>query len=117
MAVEQTVLVVEADGFAVIETPTPAIARSSMSAATTRCTSPPPSCRGPGRSGPAGSGMAASLALVAACAFALGNAMQQRGALRTSAPGESSRFLLQLLRHPVWGCPETRPRQASLHHG
>jgi drug/metabolite transporter (DMT)-like permease len=46
--------------------------------------------------------MAALLALVAACAFALGNAMQQRGALRTSAPGESPRFLLQLFRHPVW---------------
>jgi drug/metabolite transporter (DMT)-like permease len=46
--------------------------------------------------------MAALLALVAACAFALGNAMQQRGALRTSARGESSRFLLQLFRRPVW---------------
>ncbi len=46
--------------------------------------------------------MEAVLALVAACAFALGNAMQQRGALRTSAPGESSRFLVQLFRHPVW---------------
>ena len=46
--------------------------------------------------------MEALLALVAACAFALGNALQQRGALRTSAPGERSRFLLQLFRHPVW---------------
>ena len=46
--------------------------------------------------------MAVVLALTAACAFALGNALQQRGALRTSAPGGSSRFLLQLFRHPVW---------------
>lgn len=46
--------------------------------------------------------MEALLAMVAACAFALGNAMQQRGALRTSAPSESSRFLVQLFRHPVW---------------
>ena len=42
------------------------------------------------------------LAMVAACTFALGNAMQQRGALRTSAPGDSTRFLVQLFRHPVW---------------
>jgi drug/metabolite transporter (DMT)-like permease len=46
--------------------------------------------------------MAIVLALLAASAFALGNAMQQRGALRTSHPGESSRFLVQLFRHPVW---------------
>jgi drug/metabolite transporter (DMT)-like permease len=46
--------------------------------------------------------MAVLLALVAAFAFALGNAMQQRGALRTTAPGEDPRFLLQLFRHPVW---------------
>jgi len=46
--------------------------------------------------------MAVLLALVAACAFALGNALQQRGAMRTSAPGASSRFLLQLFRHRVW---------------
>jgi hypothetical protein len=46
--------------------------------------------------------MAAFLALVAASAFALGSAMQQRGALRTSHPGESARFLFQLFRHPVW---------------
>src|ERR1039458_4802273 len=85
-------------------------APSSRSTPTTRCASPPPSGwrrRRPRRSRPNGvrepsTGMAAFLALVAACAFALGNAMQQRGALRTSARGESSRFLLQLFRRPVW---------------
>jgi drug/metabolite transporter (DMT)-like permease len=46
--------------------------------------------------------MAAVLAFFAACVFALGNVLQQRGALRTTSPGESSRFLLQLFRHPVW---------------
>jgi len=43
-----------------------------------------------------------ALAIFAAVAFALGNAMQQRGALRTTAAGEDPRFLLQLFRHPVW---------------
>lgn len=46
--------------------------------------------------------MAISLAFFAACAFAIGNVLQQRGALRTTSSGESSRFLLQLFRHPVW---------------
>jgi drug/metabolite transporter (DMT)-like permease len=46
--------------------------------------------------------MSVALALFASFTFALGNTMQQRGALRTTAPGEDPRFLLQLFRHPVW---------------
>jgi drug/metabolite transporter (DMT)-like permease len=46
--------------------------------------------------------MSVLLALFASFTFALGNTMQQRGALRTTAPGEDPRFLLQLFRHPVW---------------
>ena len=46
--------------------------------------------------------MSVLLALFASFAFALGNAMQQRGALRTTAPGGGPRFLMQLFRHPVW---------------
>ncbi|HXX91102.1 MAG TPA: DMT family transporter [Acidimicrobiales bacterium] len=46
--------------------------------------------------------MSVALALFASISFALGNAMQQRGALRTTARGEDPRFFLQLFRHPVW---------------
>jgi drug/metabolite transporter (DMT)-like permease len=42
------------------------------------------------------------LALLAATAFAVGSALQQRGALRTTATGEDTRFLVQLRRQPVW---------------
>jgi hypothetical protein len=42
------------------------------------------------------------LALLAATAFALGSALQQRGALRTTATGDDTRFLAQLWRQPVW---------------
>lgn len=42
------------------------------------------------------------LALLAATAFAVGSALQQRGALRTTATGEDTRFLVQLWRQPVW---------------
>ncbi|HUO47546.1 MAG TPA: DMT family transporter, partial [Acidimicrobiales bacterium] len=46
--------------------------------------------------------MTVVLAATAACCFALGNVLQQRGALRTSAPGEQFRFLVEIFRHPVW---------------
>jgi hypothetical protein len=41
------------------------------------------------------------LALLAATAFAVGSALQQRGALRTTAAGEDTRFLVQLWRQPA----------------
>jgi hypothetical protein len=41
-------------------------------------------------------------ALLAATAFAVGSALQQRGALRTTATGEGTRFLAQLWRQPGW---------------
>ncbi len=46
--------------------------------------------------------MAAVLALLAACAFAAGAVLQQRGTLQAPAPGEDARFLVQILREPVW---------------
>jgi uncharacterized membrane protein len=42
------------------------------------------------------------LALLAATAFAAGSALQQRGALRTTATADDTRFLAQLWRQPVW---------------
>lgn len=42
------------------------------------------------------------LALLAALAFALGSTLQQRGALQTPAKEGDPRFLVQLLRMPVW---------------
>ena len=46
--------------------------------------------------------MAELLALLAAASFALGTTLQQRGALETAAGGEDPRFLVQVLRRPVW---------------
>ena len=46
--------------------------------------------------------MAEVLALLAAFAFALGNVLQQKGTLETSAAGDDPRFLAQILRRPVW---------------
>jgi drug/metabolite transporter (DMT)-like permease len=42
------------------------------------------------------------LALLAAFAFALGNVLQQKGTLETPATGDDPRFLIQILRRPVW---------------
>jgi drug/metabolite transporter (DMT)-like permease len=42
------------------------------------------------------------LSLFAAVAFALGTVLQQRGALRTPAGADDARFLVQVLREPVW---------------
>jgi drug/metabolite transporter (DMT)-like permease len=42
------------------------------------------------------------LALLAAFAFALGNVLQQKGTLETPAEGDDPRFLVQILRRPVW---------------
>lgn len=42
------------------------------------------------------------LALLAAFAFALGNVLQQKGALETPATGDDPHFLIQILRRPVW---------------
>jgi drug/metabolite transporter (DMT)-like permease len=41
-------------------------------------------------------------ALLAATAFAAGTVLQQRGALETPASEEDARFLLQILREPIW---------------
>jgi len=46
--------------------------------------------------------MAVVLALLAATAFAAGTVLQQRGTLSTPAGGEDARFLVQILREPVW---------------
>jgi drug/metabolite transporter (DMT)-like permease len=46
--------------------------------------------------------MAVTLALLAATAFALGTVLQQKGALETSADDHDPRFLVQILRRPVW---------------
>lgn len=46
--------------------------------------------------------MAVTLALLAACAFALGSVLQQKGALEAPAAEEDPRFLVQILRRPVW---------------
>jgi drug/metabolite transporter (DMT)-like permease len=42
------------------------------------------------------------LALLAATAFAAGTVLQQRGTLQTPASEEDARFLLQILREPIW---------------
>lgn len=42
------------------------------------------------------------LALLAAFAFALGNVLQQKGTLEAPAEGDDPRFLIQILRRPVW---------------
>lgn len=42
------------------------------------------------------------LAFLAAIAFAGGNVFQQKGTLETSAGGDDPRFLMQILRRPVW---------------
>jgi len=46
--------------------------------------------------------MANVLALLAAFAFALGNVLQQKGTLEAPATGDDPRFLVQILRRPVW---------------
>src|SRR5262245_49762831 len=46
--------------------------------------------------------MAQTLALLAAVAFALGTTLQQRGALQTHAEEGDPRFLVEILREPVW---------------
>jgi drug/metabolite transporter (DMT)-like permease len=48
--------------------------------------------------------LAATLALLAALAFALGTTLQQRGTLATAAPEGDPRFLAQIIREPVWLC-------------
>jgi len=42
------------------------------------------------------------LALLGACAFALGSVLQQKGTLEAPAGGDDPRFLLQILTRPVW---------------
>jgi len=46
--------------------------------------------------------MAVLLAFLAACSFALGNVLQQRGDVETSAGTQDARFLVRILGHPVW---------------
>ena len=46
--------------------------------------------------------MVTALALAAAVCFALGNVAQQRGTLDTEAGEGDPRFLVQILRKPVW---------------
>jgi drug/metabolite transporter (DMT)-like permease len=46
--------------------------------------------------------MAVALALSAALAFAAGTVLQQRGTLQAPAGGDDARFLVQILREPVW---------------
>jgi drug/metabolite transporter (DMT)-like permease len=46
--------------------------------------------------------MGASLAIVAAILFALGTVLQQKGTLTTAAAADDPRFLVQILRRPVW---------------
>jgi hypothetical protein len=46
--------------------------------------------------------MAAFLALLGACAFALGTVLQQKGTLETPAGAQDPRFLVQILRRPIW---------------
>ena len=46
--------------------------------------------------------MAELLALLAAMAFGLGTALQQRGTMQTDDGDEDPSFLLQILRKPVW---------------
>ena len=44
--------------------------------------------------------MAFLLAFLAACAFALGSVLQQKGTVETSAGARDPRFLVQILRRP-----------------
>ncbi len=46
--------------------------------------------------------MADVLALLAACAFALGSVLQQKGTLQAPAADGDPRFLVQILKRPVW---------------
>ena len=46
--------------------------------------------------------MAVLLAFLAACSFALGNVLQQKGDVETSAGTQGARFLVRILSHPVW---------------
>ena len=46
--------------------------------------------------------MAVLLALLAASAFAMGSVLQQKGALEAPAEGDDARFLVQILKRPVW---------------
>ena len=46
--------------------------------------------------------MAVALGLLAALAFAMGTVLQQRGTLQTRAGADDARFLVQILRQPVW---------------
>lgn len=46
--------------------------------------------------------MATMLALLAACAFAIGSVLQQRGTLDAPAGEDDPRFLVQILRRPAW---------------
>jgi drug/metabolite transporter (DMT)-like permease len=46
--------------------------------------------------------MAVLLALLAATSFAAGTVLQQRGTMSTSAGDEDARFLVQILREPIW---------------
>jgi drug/metabolite transporter (DMT)-like permease len=43
-----------------------------------------------------------TLAFLAACAFALGTVLQQKGTLEAPAADEDPRFLVEILRRPVW---------------
>ena len=42
------------------------------------------------------------LSLLAALAFALGSVLQQKGTLETPSGGDDPRFLVQILRRPIW---------------
>jgi drug/metabolite transporter (DMT)-like permease len=46
--------------------------------------------------------MGEALAIVAAVLFALGTVLQQKGALSTAAGEDDPRFLVQILRRPIW---------------
>jgi len=46
--------------------------------------------------------MAQALALLAALAFAFGSVLQQKGTLEAPSGGDDPRFLVQILRRPVW---------------
>jgi drug/metabolite transporter (DMT)-like permease len=46
--------------------------------------------------------MAVLLALLAASSFAMGSVLQQKGTLEAPAEGDDPRFLVQILKRPVW---------------
>jgi drug/metabolite transporter (DMT)-like permease len=46
--------------------------------------------------------MAIALSLLAACALAAGNVLQQKGAVRTTAKEDDPHFLAELLHEPIW---------------